>query len=491
MIFRCFYLLFLFCRYNCFFLLGLSTGFICAPFRKIYKKDSISQAKRLVSFLQAAGPSFIKLGQILSIRVDIFSNEYIKELSNLQDKVKPISEKKMKAFIYKLLGNKLNTKIKIYSYTPIACGSVSQVYKGEIVSCGSKVAIKVIKPNMVNIIKKDLKIINIIFSFFEKYTEAGQITKPTKLVKVLKQVTYFELDLRYEAASCDQIKDNSKEDEYILIPKIYWDFVSLNVLVQQWVDGISILDLEELKRNNIQLDILSKNFVRAFFIQVFKYGFFHGDLHPGNVYVTKDGKLVFIDFGIMGKLSPILRMYLRDLTIAFLHKNYYKAAKIHFDLGWVKPPNQVADFALACRSIMEININLEQQEVDIGGLLQQLFRIAKNFGMEVQEDLLILQKSMIYLESTSRHLSPNNNVWIMSKEVLEKYMKDVREKHHIKQQAKLQVHKSVLQINEYIDHLMLKFHSYSNKSHDNYSTKILFLLLGLFLGLGLFLVSGN
>ena len=411
------YLLLLFIRYNCFFILGLLNSRWLFLFNIMYNKNSKKQAQRFTKFLVSAGPVFIKLAQVMSTRVDLFSETYIIELKKLRDSVKPVHYNK----IIKVIENDFNQSIsEVFleiSQEPIASASIAQVHKAKLLD-GQSVIVKVIKPKTFKLFKQDIALLKLIFSILQSFSKRGKISKPLKIVTHLEEVMKLELDLRFEAASMDELRENFVNDSVLYVPKVYWNYVSKNVLVEEFIEGVSLNNIDDIKNSGVNLNKITEDLTKIFFLQILRDGYFHADMHAGNIFITKSGQVALVDFGIMGRLSLSLRKYLFDLFLAFVNKDYKKAAEIHFSAGWISNKYNVDDFALACRCIMAKLLDKPQKDIKIGELLEQLFIISGNFEMEIQEDLLLLQKNLMYLENLGRILSPNDNMWVLSKKII-------------------------------------------------------------------------
>ncbi len=422
-ILRFLHLLFLFGRHNCFFLLGFLNFKILFLFKYLYNPKSSKQAVRLRKFLVSAGPVFIKLAQLLATRVDIFSEEYLRELRQLRDKVPYTQYSRILKIIQAEIGAEYLDKFADISKESLASASVAQVHRATLKD-GTPVIIKVIKPNTKNLFQRDIRLLKLMFRTLEIFSKQAKISKPLHLVNHLESITKLELDMRFEAAAVEEFRENFNDDKNIYIPKIYWNLTSQSVLVEEWIDGISINDMSSLQQSGIKLDSITEMLSRSFFTQVLKHGFFHGDIHQGNIIITKNKQLCFVDFGIMGRVDSKLKKYLLDLFAAFLNKDFKKAAEIHFLAGWISDKYSVEDFSLACRAIVEKVMYVPQKDIKLGELLEQLFIISTNFEMEIQENLLLLQKNFMYLENIGRTLSPQNNMWIISKKIITDIFKD-------------------------------------------------------------------
>jgi ubiquinone biosynthesis protein len=403
------------------------------PIKWLYNPNSTTQAIALKKFLNST-PLLIKLGQLLATRIDLFSTTFIEQLKTLNDNTKNEDINFLKKIFYKEFNQDVQQIFQDISQNSVASASVAKVYKAKLNN--QNVAIKVLNPKIKKYMKLDIALLKILFKFLELFSATAKISKPTKIINYLENQIKFELDLRFEGASADQLREHFKTDKDIYIPKIYWDYTGKDIIVEEWIDGIKIDDKNSLLQNNIDLNDVTKKLAKIFFLQTLHNGFFHGDIHSGNTFVLKTGQICFIDFGIMGHLNNKLKFYVKEVFVAFLNKDYNKASTIHFEAGWVKEPHKIEEFSLACRSIVEKIFHLPQNQIQIGKLLEQLFLISKMFDMEIQQDLLLLQKNLVYLENTGRILCPNDNMWIMSKDIITQNIKnDILTPHYYKYKA--------------------------------------------------------
>lgn len=414
-------LIYLFIRYNCFFLLALMPIKIIYPIKWLYNPNSINQAIALKKFLNST-PLLIKLGQLLATRIDLFSDVFILQLKTLNDNTKNEDINFLKKIFLQEFKKDVDQIFQNISATSVASASVAKVYKARFNN--QDVAIKVLNPKIKKYMQLDITLLKILFSFLEVFSSKAKISKPTKIINYLENQIKFELDLRFEGASAEQLQENFKDDKDIYIPKIFWDYTAKNILVEEWIDGIKIDDTDSLIKHRLNLQDITKKLAKIFFHQTLRDGFFHGDIHSGNTLVLKTGQICFIDFGIMGHLNNQLKFYVKEVFVAFLNKDYTKASAIHFEAGWVKEPHKIEEFSLACRSIVEKIFHLPQNQIQIGKLLEQLFLISTMFDMEIQQDLLLLQKNLVYLENTGRILCPNENMWAMSKDIITQNIKN-------------------------------------------------------------------
>lgn len=407
----------LFLYYRCFFILGFLPAL--GIFRSLYNPNSVQQARRFVTFLEKSGPTFIKLGQLLSTRVDLFSEVYIKELRSLKDRIKPIKRDLLKEVFCREFDCELTDIFSSINPIPVGSASVAQVYKA-VLKSGEPVAVKIIKPNIEKIFSQDIRILNWLFTLSSGFSKTARRMRPKKMIHTLKEMVKFEVNLSYEAAAMDKFSHNFAENPNIYTPKIYWDYVSSKVIVEEWIEAVTITDIEALAQLNISSKELAYNLLETFFQQVLLFGFFHADTHSGNLLVNKQGQLVFIDFGIISTIDETTRNYLTELFRSFTNHDYKKAAELHFQMGIIHRKSNIEFFSLACRAIMEKISYKPQSEVIIGEVVEQLIKVTKEFDMEVQENLLLLQKNMIYVENIARILDPQTNIWQTSKEILNK-----------------------------------------------------------------------
>lgn len=392
--------------------------------KKISKKNiNGRKGERLASALSEAGPSFIKLGQALSTRSDIFGEEITSDLSRLQDALPPFSSKDARATIVKEFGQPLEAIFKTFNDIPIAAASIAQVHFAETID-GTAVAVKILRPQIENAFAKDLNLFLWIANFVEKNKPEWKRLKPVELIKSLAYSVEIEMDLRFEAAAAVEISENFKDDSSFNVPSVDWSRTGRSVLTTSRIIGIPIDDKRNLLKAGHNLDEIVKKTSKAFFNQVFRDGFFHADLHPGNIFVQDDGNIAVVDFGIMGRIDRRTRRWLGEMLLGFLNRNYQRVAEIHFEAGWVPPQHSIASFKQACISIAEPILDKPQNEISIARLLAHLFKVTKTFDMEAQPQLLLLQKTMFIAEGTVRKLNPSTNMWALSRPFIEEWIAD-------------------------------------------------------------------
>ena len=392
-----------------------------------FKDQTISKEKngiRIAKALNELGPSFVKLGQLISTRPDIVGNEIAEDLSLLRDNLPPFSQSEAIKIIESELGNKIEAIFQNFS-KPIAAASIAQVHYGEIVEGGKtiSVAIKVLRPNIDTIIYQEMERLEWLTSFMENFSEFKRL-RPKSIIQKAKEVIKFELDLRYEAAAASELSENTKIDETFYVPKIYWEKVSKRVLTMEKVNGTPADKIKKLIDNNFNIKKSASNLIINFLRQAIRDGYFHADLHQGNLFLDKEGNLLAVDFGIMGRLDKKNRKYLAEIIYGFIRQDYLHIAKIHKEAGLIDNNVSTEDFSQALRSIGEPIINQKAKNISMGNVLVQLFDITKQFNMSLQPQLLLLQKTMITVEGVARKLDPEINFWDVSKPEIEKWLKD-------------------------------------------------------------------
>jgi len=377
--------------------------------------------QRLARALTEAGPSFIKLGQILATRSDLLGEDLATDLSDLQDRLPPFPSADACKIIEAEFGCPLEKIFKTFIKKPVAAASIAQVHFA-ITSDGQEVAVKILRPNIESAFARDLDLLNWGANLIERTRPDLRRLKLSKVVQTLADSVDIEMDLRFEAAAAVELLENFNDDPDFQVPKVDWSRTSKRVMTTERIEGISMDDRSALEAAGHNLLEITTKAARTTFNQVFRDGFFHADVHPGNLFVTKKGTIAAVDFGIMGRLDIITRRTLGEMLLAFLTRDYRRAAEIHFEAGWVSADQSVDAFTQACRSIAEPIFDKPQSEISIARLLGQLFQITKTFQMETQPQLLLLQKTMLVAEGTARKLSPNANIWLLARPLIEEWM---------------------------------------------------------------------
>ncbi len=402
--------------------------FSISLFGKINQNLNLSDEERLCNSIQDMGTTFIKLGQFLSTRPDIIGEKLSKQFEKLQDKLPPFSTYEAKEMIKKDLGEEIYNSIINFN-KPIAAASVAQVHKAQINDDGiiKDVAVKILRPNIKKIFNEEIDALMLLAYFIENSIKKTKRLKLVEVVFLLKEITNHEMDLRLEAAAANEFSENTKNDLGFHVPKIYWNYTSESVLTLDWVEGISIKEKDILEKNNINTVKLATDIIQHFLRHAVRDGFFHADMHEGNLLIDKDGQIVPIDFGIMGRLDKLNKRYLAEILFGFIQRDYKKVAEIHLVAGLIPKDVQLDNFAQALRSIGEPIFGHSVKDISGGKLLKQLFYITEKFNMQTQPQLLLLQKTMVVVEGVARKLNLNTNIWKTSKPVLEKWLKETKD----------------------------------------------------------------
>ncbi len=383
-----------------------------------------SSGEKLCEALQNMGTTFIKLGQFLATRPDIIGEEVAKNLEKLQDKLPPFNTHEAKEILKKEIGKNYFDEI-ISIDEPIAAASIAQVHFAKIKmnNLEKELAIKILRPNIHKIVNDELDALMFLAYIIENLFKKTKRLKLIEIIYLLKEITNVEMDLRFEAAAASELYENTKNDSFIKVPKIYWNYTSKQTLSLDKIDAIPIKNIDNLKKSNVDLEKLSRNLIQIFLKQAVRDGFFHADMHQGNLFVDKDGNIIPIDFGIMGRLDKNNKKYLAEILYGFIERDYPKVAEIHFLAGLVPKNTSKEDFAQALRSIGEPIFGQSVKDISGGNLLAQLFDITEKFNMQTQTQLLLLQKTMVSVEGVARKLNPEANIWDISKPILEDWIK--------------------------------------------------------------------
>jgi len=386
-----------------------------------------NEEQKLSNSLQSMGTTFIKLGQFLATRPDIIGEELSKQLETLQDKLPPFSLSEAKEMIKKDLGNETYNSI-INLSEPIAAASIAQVHKAQIDDSGiiKDVAIKILRPNIKKIFNEEIDALMLLAFLVESFIKKTKRLKLVEVVFLLKEITNLEMDLRFEAAAANEYADNTKNDAGFKVPKIYWNFTSENVMTLDWVEGVSIRETEELLKRNIDTKKIASDIIQHFLRHAIRDGFFHADMHQGNIFIDSSGQIVPVDFGIMGRLDKLNQRFLAEILFGFIQRDYKKVAEVHLSAGLVPKEVSINDLAQALRSIGEPIFGQSVKDISGGKLLKQLFDVTEKFNMQTQPQLLLLQKTMVVVEGVARKLNPETNIWETSKPVLEKWLSETK-----------------------------------------------------------------
>lgn len=387
------------------------------------RRQSIGRpGERLARALTEAGPSFIKLGQALSTRTDLLGEELTNDLSQLQDSLPPFPTDQARAAIETELDQSVDELFASFDDTPIAAASIAQVHFA-VTHDGRDVAVKILRPGVEEAFRKDVELFRWIAETAERTQPQFRRLKPVESIETLAETVELEMDLRFEAAAAAELAENFEGDPDFKVPDVDWQLTAKRVLTTERLKNIIPMDDRDaiVEAGFDPIDIITKA-AAASFNQVFRDGFFHADTHPGNMFVMPDGRIAVVDFGIMGRIDLKTRRTIAEMLVAFLSRDYRRAAEVHFEAGWVPRDKSVDGFTQACRSIAEPILDRPQNEISIARLLAQLFQITETFRMETQPQLLLLQKTMLVAEGTSRKLAPDANMWILIRPLIEDWM---------------------------------------------------------------------
>jgi ubiquinone biosynthesis protein len=392
-----------------------------------FLRKRASRAERVRRSLEDLGPIFIKFGQMLSTRRDLLPDDIADELERLQDAVPPFPGVKAQQIIEKAFGCPIDQTFDEFEPEPLASASIAQVHAAKLKN-GKEVVIKVLRPDVLPIIRRDISLLYIIAELAARYSSQARRLRPVEVVAEYEKTIIDELDLLREAANASQLRRNFEGGTSLYVPEIYWDYTYKNVLVMERIYGVPIRDVAQLKANNTNMERLAELGVEIFFTQVFKHNFFHADMHPGNIFVDiydpQHPKYVAVDFGIVGTLNTVDKRYLAENFLAFFQRDYHKVARLHVESGWVPAGTRVDEFESAIRSVCEPIFERPLKDISFGQLLLRLFQTARRFNMEVQPQLVLLQKTLLNIEGLGRQLYPDLDLWKTAKPFLERWMEE-------------------------------------------------------------------
>ncbi len=398
------------------------------PWRWLPRKQlDLSRGARLRLALQDLGPIFIKFGQLLSTRRDLLPADIADELMLLQDRVPPFDPQKAVALIEEQLGAKVGEVFARFDVEPLASASVAQVHAARLKS-GEEVVVKVVRPGLKPVIAQDLAWLFLIARGAERVSADARLLHPVEVVSDYEKTIYDELDLLREAANASQLKRNFEGSEMMYVPQVYWDWCRPKVLVMERIYGIQVTDLETLADQRTDMKMLAERGVEIFFTQVFRDSFFHADMHPGNIFVSTvkpwSPQYIAIDCGIVGSLTPEDQDYLARNLFAFFKRDYRRVAQLHIDSGWVPAQTKLNEFEAAIRTVCEPIFEKPLKDISFGQVLMRLFQTARRFNMEVQPQLVLLQKTLLNIEGLGRQLYPDLDLWTTAQPFLERWMRE-------------------------------------------------------------------
>jgi ubiquinone biosynthesis protein len=404
-------------------LLQLAIRILGKPFKFLGLRGDV-QYPPIVRALTALGPAYIKFGQILSTRPDVVGAELAKELSVLQESLTPFSRDLALLEIERDLEISVNDIFENIS-EPIAAASIAQVHKAVLKSTGQTVAVKVLRPGIEKAFRKDIDAFYLAANIIELLSPKSRRLRPLEVIKHFESVVQGELDLRLEASAASEFSANTKGDALLCIPNIHWETSGRRVMTLDWIDGIPLADLNALKKSKIDMEELSTRILSIFLRHALRDGFFHGDMHQGNLKLNSKGELVVFDFGIMGRIDEYTRRVYAEILMGFIKKDYKRVAEVHFEAGYISSDQNVDLFAQALRSVGEPIFGQNAENISMAKLLSHLFDVTERFGMETRTELILLQRTMVVVEGVSRSLSPSSlDIWEAARPEVENYIKN-------------------------------------------------------------------
>ena len=383
------------------------------------------RGERLRLALESLGPIFVKFGQVLSTRRDLLPADLADQLARLQDRVPPFPSEQAVAMIEKSFGRRIDQIFASFEREPVASASIAQVHFATLPG-GREVAVKVLRPGMLKVIEKDLALMHMMAGWVERLSSDGKRLKPREVVAEFDTYLHDELDMLREASNAAQLRRNMQGMNLVLIPEMMWDFCTPEVLVMQRMKGVPINQVQRLREAGVDIKKLARDGVTIFFTQVFRDGFFHADMHPGNIQVSLEpetfGRYISLDFGIVGTLTEVDKEYLAQNFTAFFRRDYKRVAELHLESGWVPANTRIDALEAAIRSVCEPYFDRPLKEISLGMVLMRLFQTSRRFHVEIQPQLVLLQKTLLNIEGLGRDLDPDLDLWSTAKPFLEKWM---------------------------------------------------------------------
>ena len=428
----------------------------------------------IVDTLKVLGPAFVKLGQALATRPDIIGVQLANELAQLHDNMEPFSYEKIVKSIKTETGKDIEQLFKSFNKTPIAAASISQVHKAKTFE-NDTVAVKILRPGVEKAIFSDLRFFKWCAKFLSSLDQEISFLRLPEAVDIFEALTKNEMDLRLEAAAADELSNNFDKDERFIVPDVFWSLTSKRMLVTTWIDGIKINDLDALKTGGHKIDVITKNSAEAFFLQVFRDGFFHADMHPGNVFINSQGVIIPVDFGIMGRLHVSDRIFLAQLLKAILDRNFLKVAQLHFDKGILPSNTSIESFSQEIRALSIPLLDKKIGQISLGNLLGELFSLASKWKLNIQPQFLLLQKTIVMAEGIGRQLNPETDMWVMSKPLVNEWLSST----DLKKKFSQEVFSNIKMISKKLPEIIHKFDAtldyQSNKDQKKFSKTIIVL----------------
>jgi ubiquinone biosynthesis protein len=392
-----------------------------------FRSNDLSEAERLRLCIESLGPIFIKFGQMMATRRDLFGDEITDELEKLLDQVPPFPWQEARDIIEQQLGMPLQKAFKKFDENEIASASIAQVYGAQLPD-GQDVIVKIVRPGIERRIRQDIEVLLLLAKMADRYWDEAKRIKPIQIVREFETTIFNELDLIREAANASELRRNFEGSPDLYVPFVHWDYCRSRVMVMERIHGIPVTDIKQLRAHDINLEILSRKGVEIFFTQVFRHNYFHADMHPGNIFVAtskpEDPSYISVDFGIMGSLSTSDQRYLAENFAAFFNRDYRRVAELHVDSGWVDRDTRIDEFEATIRSVCEPMFQRPLAEISFGQLLLRLFQTARTFNMEIQPQLLLLEKTFLHIEGIGRQLYPQLDLWDTAKPFIELWLSE-------------------------------------------------------------------
>jgi ubiquinone biosynthesis protein len=391
------------------------------------RKLDAPRGVRLREGLERLGPIFVKFGQVLSTRRDLIPPDVANELALLQDRVPPFPAPVARALVERAFGAPLHATFASFDAEPVASASIAQVHFA-VLKDGREVAVKVLRPGMLEVIDQDLSLLHLLARWVERLSVDGKRLKPREVVAEFDGYLHDELDLVREAANATQLRRNMQGLNLVIVPEMVWELCTPGVIVMQRMHGVPISQIDRLRAAGVDIPKLARDGVTIFFTQVFRDGFFHADMHPGNIQVSLEpatfGRYIALDFGIIGTLTEFDKRYLAHNFIAFFRRDYKRVAELHLESGWVPPATRVNELEGAIRAVCEPQFDRPLKDISLGQVLLRLFQISRRFNVEIQPQLVLLQKTLLNVEGLGRELDPELDLWTTAKPFLERWMNE-------------------------------------------------------------------
>lgn len=378
---------------------------------------------RLRMALETLGPVFVKFGQALSTRRDLIPPDIANELAKLQDQVPPFPGEQARAILEQIYARPLQEVFAEFETEPVASASVAQVHFA-VLHNGREAAVKILRPRVERAIARDVALLLTLASLLERWVAPARRLHPIEVVREFEKHLADEMDLMVEASNASQLRRNFSDRRLLIIPEVFWDYCDTRVMVMERMSGTPISQVDLLRSKGVDIPKLARDGVEIFFTQVFRDGFFHADMHPGNIQVADDGRYIGLDFGIIGTLGRVDQNYLAQNFLAFFQRDYHRVAVAHIEAGWVPPDTRADEFESAIRSVCEPIFDKPLREISFGKVLLRLFQVSRRFNMEIQPQLVLLQKTLLNIEGLGRDLDPDLDLWKTAKPFLERWMSE-------------------------------------------------------------------